>query len=780
MRSKKIRGVLFASILLPVILSLTVPCFAQDKQASGDPNLTLQGQLPRWREGGTPYNENQSLTPQMIINSTRKDMPTTGMIYSPPEYSPSRGVLFSYFSNGWPTVVRDLVVALTSDPTHDEIAYVVVANSAQLSSATSAFTAGGADMSKVQFIVEPMDAVWIRDFGPHFIWQDSTIGIVNSQYYPTRTLDNFIPALLGEDHFLMSTYDMGLYYSGGNFQPGPGGSGFVTSIINLDNTVSEGFSNQFIGELYQTYQGIDTLHIMPQLPFSVDGTGHIDMWMYIVDENTVIISEFKPGSNSQAITVTENAVPYMESLGFEVFRTPAWNAPHPDNGYSTHWTYTNALRVNDRIFISTYGESYPDYVDEDAEALAVWEEAAGPDVEIVPIDCYPIIWAAGAIHCITMQVPRYEHPQPRAHIIWPAGGELLASGTTATLQWEAVDSNNADLTDVVLYYSIDNGSNYTLIDTVPDTGLYDWTVPEVFADLALIKVTAIAGDADQYEAVSEAPFQIVPCMQEVYDFSVDAGVDRFCKGYQTLSWSNIDGNRTPVATPISSGNYSRLAFPDATGTDYDPNRYIAPNPSTNYESTHIFEFTLKEDPSEIDDIGVYWEGYSDQCAMMEMYIWDYVEEQWCDGAGLFSQNRFMDNWAGNRDGFLEKHVRMDFDRYIDPDGQMTVLLYSERGPDGYYVTSNPTFHDYFSITVSQILPQYICGDANSDGNINVSDAVWIINFVFLSSEPPNPMESGDPNCDGSVNVSDAVYIINNVFVGGNDPCDPTGDGVPDC
>jgi Peptidase C10 family/Dockerin type I domain/Thrombospondin type 3 repeat len=75
---------------------------------------------------------------------------------------------------------------------------------------------------------------------------------------------------------------------------------------------------------------------------------------------------------------------------------------------------------------------------------------------------------------------------------------------------------------------------------------------------------------------------------------------------------------------------------------------------------------------------------------------------------------------------------------------------------------------------------YICGDANVDGTVNVSDGVWIINYVFISGDPPNPIESGDTNCDGECNVSDAVWIINYVFVGGNDPCDSDGDEVPDC
>jgi hypothetical protein len=77
--------------------------------------------------------------------------------------------------------------------------------------------------------------------------------------------------------------------------------------------------------------------------------------------------------------------------------------------------------------------------------------------------------------------------------------------------------------------------------------------------------------------------------------------------------------------------------------------------------------------------------------------------------------------------------------------------------------------------------EYICGDANRGGDVNISDAVFIINYVFVSGSPwPSPMQAADVNCVGSANVSDAVYIINYIFVGGNAPCDTNGDGQPDC
>lgn len=71
--------------------------------------------------------------------------------------------------------------------------------------------------------------------------------------------------------------------------------------------------------------------------------------------------------------------------------------------------------------------------------------------------------------------------------------------------------------------------------------------------------------------------------------------------------------------------------------------------------------------------------------------------------------------------------------------------------------------------------QGICGDANNDETVNVSDAVKIINYVFVGGEEPQPvLACGDANSDGMVNVSDAVKIINYVFVGGGPPedCSP--------
>ena len=78
---------------------------------------------------------------------------------------------------------------------------------------------------------------------------------------------------------------------------------------------------------------------------------------------------------------------------------------------------------------------------------------------------------------------------------------------------------------------------------------------------------------------------------------------------------------------------------------------------------------------------------------------------------------------------------------------------------------------YDPVNTSMHVCEWILGDANGDGKINVSDAVYIINYVFIQGfPPPNPLLKADSNCDDRINVSDAVYLINLVFSHGPFPC----------
>ena len=65
---------------------------------------------------------------------------------------------------------------------------------------------------------------------------------------------------------------------------------------------------------------------------------------------------------------------------------------------------------------------------------------------------------------------------------------------------------------------------------------------------------------------------------------------------------------------------------------------------------------------------------------------------------------------------------------------------------------------------------YLCGDANGDRTVNISDAVYLIAYIFSGGPAPSPLLAGDANCSGSINISDAVYLIAYIFSGGPQPC----------
>ena len=65
---------------------------------------------------------------------------------------------------------------------------------------------------------------------------------------------------------------------------------------------------------------------------------------------------------------------------------------------------------------------------------------------------------------------------------------------------------------------------------------------------------------------------------------------------------------------------------------------------------------------------------------------------------------------------------------------------------------------------------YVCGDANGSGSINISDAVYLIAYIFSGGPAPSPLLAGDANCTSTVNISDAVYLIAYIFSGGPTPC----------
>lgn len=85
--------------------------------------------------------------------------------------------------------------------------------------------------------------------------------------------------------------------------------------------------------------------------------------------------------------------------------------------------------------------------------------------------------------------------------------------------------------------------------------------------------------------------------------------------------------------------------------------------------------------------------------------------------------------------------------------------------------------------------EFTRGDANGDESVDLSDAVSILNYLFLGVELLTDCQDGlDANDSGIVDLSDALYLLRFLFQGGTAPpvpypqagADPTPDELPDC
>ena len=86
------------------------------------------------------------------------------------------------------------------------------------------------------------------------------------------------------------------------------------------------------------------------------------------------------------------------------------------------------------------------------------------------------------------------------------------------------------------------------------------------------------------------------------------------------------------------------------------------------------------------------------------------------------------------------------------------------------VTSNDPMAPVSDVPVTlSIIAAFICGDINSDGNINILDVTSLIDYLYKNGPEPTPPQSADVDHSGTLNILDATYIINYLYKEGPEP-----------
>lgn len=259
----------------------------------------------------------------------------------------------------------------------------------------------GVTADRIDYLYLPTDDIWIRDYGP-FVCQDDEgqPAVVEAIFDPLpaypQQLDDAMPDRWAAHHH-MPACRLDLHAEGGNFWSDGDGTLIVSEHLFARH---QHLRREAVLERLHAAFAFDRLIVTPYL--HAEETGHVDLLVKLADAQTVLVTESSAALGINAPRVLEAASVFRRETNargqpYRIIELPALPRYRNWGVYNVWRSYTNALTVNGRVLVPTYGEPADDI------ALAVYQHAM-PDYEILPIDSQASINGGGAVHCLTKEV----------------------------------------------------------------------------------------------------------------------------------------------------------------------------------------------------------------------------------------------------------------------------------------------------------------------------------------------------------------------------------------
>ena len=244
------------------------------------------------------------------------------------------------------------------------------------------------------------------------------------------------------------------------------------------------------------------------------------------------------------------------------------------------------------------------------------------------------------------------------------------------------------------------------------------------------------------------------------------------KSFRSLSFimaKDYDGTTVGGYPIISNGlesvtNFDTLIFSNAHG-DND----LEPIITLNQGKPEVYFIKLDKQRqlpfvTTLDDYGILTSG-------LDHPQFSHIPQNWPDYGGVIVED--IDNDGKNeflstlytgiilaQSSFLGSYV---FFQDLDApkvDGQWGMYYYDAQRSNSVLSSD------------SLIEGNFIRGDANSDGIVDLTDAIYLLNFLFQGGPTSKCQDAVDTNDDGIVDLTDAIYLLNHLFVGGKSPHSP--------
>ncbi len=278
----------------------------------------------------------------------------------------------------------------------------------------------GFTLTNYKFHITAGDAFWMRDYGPlgFYYGANDDLGFLDISYYPGRDLDDLYPEFLANEKGYMHV-KTNLYAEGGNFLTDGFGNTFHSDVIEAANMVNTPKHSAWT--LQQVRDSISHFYASPNVTSNKSlqcdgGTGHNDMYMKLLDENSFAIMEYPTTVTAVDRTIIDSAISKVSRMKnvygkpYRIFKVPM---PTRDNGSTPiscgqinqdARTYVNGTWVNKTYLMPIYSNSTDGNQAGDQAAINLLKQIA-PGYKIVPLDARGLTIGGGAIHCVTMQIP---------------------------------------------------------------------------------------------------------------------------------------------------------------------------------------------------------------------------------------------------------------------------------------------------------------------------------------------------------------------------------------
>jgi len=346
--------------------------------SSGAFALDLNHPLPNWIDPAREQiNKSQSAVPSRAV--------PPGDFRIPAEYEPVGAVIISWA--GYTDMLTSIARAVTGP------------GKAQIWAVEAPSSLPGVPAASYSQVSAPIDTVWVRDYGPFGLSANQTkIGIVDALYrhHQYRQDDDAFPSNLGKARKI-DVFGAQVVLDGGNVMVDSAGNLFMTNRTYIWN--SEMKHDQIDAALKQYFRvkNIYTFEYAGYPGAPADGTGHIDMFMKLLNDHTVLFSvaetePFKSNTEKAMAFFKDKTAP--DGQPYKIITVKGWN----ESG--TWYTYTNSLLVNKVAILP----SYSGHSKEEAAAKAAYENGI-PGVTVVPVSSDASISSGGSIHCVTQTIP---------------------------------------------------------------------------------------------------------------------------------------------------------------------------------------------------------------------------------------------------------------------------------------------------------------------------------------------------------------------------------------